>query len=305
MRVAIIDTGTNTFQLLIIEKEGSSFTEVFSTKQPVKLGEAGITSKIISDAAFEHGLNVLKEFKTLCDQHQAPKIIAIGTAALRNATNATAFIDKVKSETGIEIIIISGDVEAELIWNGVKQSVDLKEDKSLLMDIGGGSVEFIIANAEKVFWKQSFDIGGALLLEKFQPSDPVTTDTIKTLETFFDKELLTLYQACQLNMPVQLIGSSGTFDTFTDLIHAQYELPTIPGTTFFEYDMEHYRQVHDQLLKSTHDERLAMKGMTAFRADMIVIASILLTFVLRKLGIKKLTASTYAVKEGILYKLLG
>jgi exopolyphosphatase / guanosine-5'-triphosphate,3'-diphosphate pyrophosphatase len=305
MRLAIIDTGTNTFHLLIVEQNGNSYIELYKTKEGVKLGEAGITTNVISPAAFERGINVFKEFKRKCEIHGATKIFALGTAALRNASNASEFIEKVKKETGIELIVISGEIEAELIWNGVRHSMKMGLDKSLIMDIGGGSVEFIICNEEEIFWKQSFDIGAALLLEKFKPSDPISTDDIQKLETFFGEELKLLFHSCGVNLPKQLIGSSGSFDTFTEMIvHKYHNIETLNGLTEFTFNIDEYKAIHQQLLASTHDERIAMPGMIAMRADMIVVASILLSYVKRNTNIKQIKSSTYSLKEGILFKLI-
>lgn len=305
MRFAIIDTGTNTFHLLIAERTEAGFDEIYKTKVGVKLGEAGITSNIISAEAFERGINTFKEFKQQCDSYHIEKIIATGTAALRNASNTNEFVQKVKEETGIEMIIISGNLEAELIWNGVRNSMKMGSELSLIMDIGGGSVEFIIANEDAIIWKRSFDIGGALLLEKFKPSDPVTEADIERLEKFFDEELKWMIQACQLLNSVQLIGSAGSFDTFTELIaHQFYNIDDIKNTTEFKIEIDDYKTIHKQLITSTHAQRLAMKGMIAMRADMIVVASILLNYVLRKLNIRDLKSSTYSLKEGVLYKCL-
>ncbi|MEO8146806.1 MAG: phosphatase [Bacteroidia bacterium] len=306
MRFAIIDTGTNTFHLLIVERTETGFKEIYKTQEGVKLGESGISDNVISEQAFERGINTFKEFKHQCDIHNTTKIVAIGTAALRNASNANELVQKVKDETGIEMIIISGNLEAELIWNGVRHAMNLGAETSLIMDIGGGSVEFIIADENHIYWKSSFDIGGALLLEKFKPADPVSNDDINNLKTLFEKELKWMMQVCGIFKPVQLIGSAGSFDTFTEMIvHQFYNIDDIKNTTEYKFNLADYNAIHQQLITSTHAQRLEMKGMLAMRADMIVVASILLNFVLRKLNFKEIKSSTYALKEGILYKSLS
>lgn len=303
MRIAIIDTGTNTFHLLIVEKADTGFKKVFKIKESVKLGEDGITSNVISEKPFLRGINAFKKFKRFCDIHQVQKIIATGTAALRIADNAGDFLAKVKQETGIEIQIISGDEEAQLIWNGVRHALNMGLNKSIIIDIGGGSVEFIIANEAQVFWKQSFNIGAALCIEKFKPNDPITAADINAVESYLNETLKDLFEACKLFLPQAIIGSSGSFDTFAELIVYQfYDFDILRDKTTYTYKLEDYFTIHNQLINATLEKRLLMKGMLPMRADMIVMASVLLNYFIRKLEISEMKLSTYALKEGMMYK---
>lgn len=306
MRFAIIDTGTNTFHLLIVERIENGFKKIFKIQISVKLGEDGITTNTISALPFERGINTFKKFKRICDEHNTTIIFATGTAALRRATNALEFIKKVKGATDIDLKIISGEEEATLIWNGVRHALNMGLHKSLIVDIGGGSVEFIVANEAQIFWKHSYDIGAALLLEKFNPTDPVTAEEISSIENFIDNQLRLLVEACKLHEPKTLIGSSGSFDTFAELIVYQfYNFDLLRDKTTYSFNMSDYEKIHQQLIHSTHEQRLQMKGMIPMRADMIVVASILLTFVLRKLNIDEMKLSTYALKEGVMYNMIS
>ncbi|MFA6945692.1 MAG: exopolyphosphatase, partial [Pedobacter sp.] len=114
--------------------------------------------------------------------YHVKQIRAVATSALRTASNGEEFLAKVSSETGIEAEIIGGDREAALIYQGVHGAINMTEEKCLIMDIGGGSVEFIICNKEKIFWKMSYDIGVARLIEHFFNSDPISETDIKKLK---------------------------------------------------------------------------------------------------------------------------
>ena len=302
MRIAIIDCGTNTFHLLIVEKStGSIFKELFKTKSNVKLGENGITSGYISKEPFHRGIEALKSFKRIIDNFQVIEVIAFATAAIRNAGNAKDFIYAANEEAGISIEVISGDKEAELIYRGVRKAVDLGDNKSLIMDIGGGSSEFIIANSSSIFWKKSFKLGASLLLEKFRPSDPIQEQEIKSMYDYFVDYLSPLMQACQEFQPKTLIGSSGSFETFSEMIWKKSSSVNYPeDQTSYLFKFSDYINLHQELVRSTLAERRAMKGLVHMRIEMIVIASLLLTFVLEKTGIMEMKLSTYALKEGIL-----
>ena len=306
MHIAIIDCGTNTFHLLIVNIiTKNHFKKLYKTKSVVKLGEAGITKQFISEAPFDRGIIALKRFAEKMAEYKVEKTYAYATAAVRKAKNGNDFIAETKKQTGITLQLITGNREAELIYFGVREAVQLDKSKFLVMDIGGGSVEFIICNQQKIFWKQSFEIGAALLLEKIKPSDPITSNQIKELYTHLQKILSPLFIACSKFKPVTLIGSSGSFDTFAEMILNQKGKPSLGKKISYEFNLEDYINIHQQLIKSTTEQRMKMNGLIKMRVDMIVLASLLLTFVLDKTKIKQMTLSAYALKEGILAEIMN
>ena len=190
MRIAVIDLGTNTFNLFIAEiNSDKSYTNLYQTKLSVKLGEGGIDKGFIAPVPFQRGIDTINIYKETISKYNVEKVFAYATSAIRTASNGKEFIDKVKEETGYEVEIISGDKEAELIYYGVRSAVVLTDSLSLIIDIGGGSTEFIIANKEKIYWKQSFLLGASRLLEKFKPSDPITDKELQQIINYFKIQL--------------------------------------------------------------------------------------------------------------------
>ena len=172
---AVIDLGTNTFNILIARIEDNFFEILWSGKEGVSLGMGGINEKIIAPDAFQRGLETMERFKQFCDDWKVVQINAIGTSALRDAVNSLDFIEKVKKLTGIEIKIISGEIEAELIYKGVNLTYKFKEP-AMIMDIGGGSTEFIFADENGIFDLISLNIGVSRMYQEFQTSDPLTKE---------------------------------------------------------------------------------------------------------------------------------
>ena len=156
MRVAIIDLGTNTFHLLIADvmKDGT-YKKIFVTRAVVKLGKGGIDKNIIADVPFMKGVNVVCHFNDLIKKYNVNKTFAFATSAIRSAKNGKEFTRKVIDKTGISLKVINGDEEATLIYLGVRQCVNLGNKPTLIIDIGGGSTECIIADNKKIFWKIS------------------------------------------------------------------------------------------------------------------------------------------------------
>ncbi len=202
--------------------------------------------------------------------------------------------------------IIPGEREAELIYKGVRQSLRLSDRKVLILDIGGGSNEFIIADDQKIYWKYSFDLGMARLLEKFEPSDPITGEEIARIEDYLDENLQPLFKAAEEFHPEELVGASGSFETFSTLL--AYQIPgryQLNGDHAREIRIDDYSELHERLIRSTADERMKMEGMEPVRVDMIVLATIFVNFTIRKCGIRKIIQSDFALKEGVVAEILN
>lgn len=307
MKIAILDLGTNTFNLVIAQLQNAcTFSIFYNDKISVKLGEGGINSNYILKAPFERGINAIQKHLTTCRKYQIDTIYAFATSAIRSSSNGLAFVKEVKEKFGLEIQVIDGNREAELIYEGVRLGLELNANKSLIMDIGGGSTEFIIASSNEIFWKHSFNLGAARLLEKFKPADPILKQEVESLELYFDEELSALDFALAKYQATELIGSSGSFDTFAEIITNQLYLPIdLEKNSVYEFNLNDFFQIHQQLIKSTKEERSNTPGIIEMRVDMIVVSSIFTNYILKKYALTKMRLSTYALKEGVIAELMN
>jgi exopolyphosphatase / guanosine-5'-triphosphate,3'-diphosphate pyrophosphatase len=304
---AIIDLGTNTFQLLIIEQTGERFQTIHEESYPAKIGKGGISSGIITEEGIQRGIAGLKYFQQIFDKEgiTSENILATATSAVRNAKNGNEFCERILVETGIKINVISGEKEATLIYEGVKLGMEIGSGTSMIMDIGGGSVEFIICNASKIFWKQSFEIGGQRLIDKFMTTDPISPRSVQALKNYLDEQLLSLTNAVHQYAPVCVIGSAGSFETLVDMYFMK-NLGHLPPTEQVSFDLS-IAEFHDSFLKLVslnREERMALPGMIELRVDMIVVGVCLIDFILKQYDIQRIRVSNYALKEGILANLL-
>jgi exopolyphosphatase / guanosine-5'-triphosphate,3'-diphosphate pyrophosphatase len=302
-RIAIIDLGTNTFHLLIAERDKHGFSFIYRERLAVRIGQRGINTNRIQPDAVERAVRALSSFKTTIDQHDAVQTIAFGTSALRNANNADEVVGIFREQTGINVTIISGEKEAELIFKGVQSALTLGNEKSLVMDIGGGSVEFIIGNEEQIFWKHSFEIGAQRLLERFQKHDPILPSEIEQLNAYFASELESLFTALFTFTPTTLVGSSGTFDTLSDIFCLKYGLPKGSNDSETPLTLKGFAEVFKELLVKDRAGRMQIPGMLEMRVDMIVVACCLIDFLISRYAFSAVRVSTYALKEGILHSL--
>ncbi len=302
MRIAVIDMGTNTFHLLLAEVVGSTYQVLYRDRVAVKIGQGGITEGIINPSAIERALTTLKAFKSKIDEFGIDKTYTTATSAMRSARNGVDVANRIYKETGIEVRIISGDEEAEAIYFGVNKALDLGQNPSLIMDVGGGSIEFIIANKFEIFWKQSFEMGGQRLLDKFHRTDPITEKELNLLNDFIEKNLNPLIQACRTFKPKTLVGSSGTFDTLSDIYRINEGITIDKDATELPLTVEGFKNIYNQLISLKREERLQIPGMIEMRVDMIVVAGALVHFILEKISLDTIRVSSYALKEGILMK---
>lgn len=307
MTFAVIDLGTNTFNLLIAESlPDQSFRKIFNTKIPVKLGESTINSGFISEAPFQRGIQAMKDYKKWIDEYKAEEVLAFATSAVRGASNGLDFVKAILEQTGIRVNVIEGDEEAELIYYGNRMAVDMGEHISLIMDIGGGSNEYILANQHQIFWKGSFKLGAARLLQKFNPSNPMTEDEIQHLKTYLTQEMQALFEAVKLFPPQELIGSSGAFDSVVDMIAGKHNDDNEPDSkTEEDMDMHQYLEISKIIRHSTTEERKQMKGLIAMRVDMIVVSCLLIDFTLESFHLDKIRVSSFSLKEGVIARKLG
>ncbi len=300
MRVAVVDMGTNTFHLMIVDIREGGFSFVYRERNPVKIGANGINEGRISDEAAGRAIEAILHFKSVIDEHGVHEVRATATSAIRNARNGRDLTQRIYELTGIEVRIISGLEEAELIYFGVQQALDIGDQPSLVMDIGGGSIEFIIGTSDNVLWKQSFEIGGQRLLERFHRNDPITDIEIHSLNHYLDSELQELVSMAEKYRPTTLIGSSGTFDTLSDIYLQSIEGTKPEGDTEYPLTYEAFQDIYAQLTVKARQERLAIPGMIAMRVDMIVVAVVLVRYVLERLALRDIRVSAYALKEGVL-----
>lgn len=295
MKVAILDMGTNVFNLLITDVSEDGYEILQVLKVPSKIGEGGITKGILTQTAFDSARAAIGELSSAINEMGGVESFrGIATSAVRDAANSAEFLSMVNREFGIEAEAISGNREAELIYKGVRESMLLYNERFLIMDIGGGSNEFIIADKNQIYWKRSYNMGVVRLREMFPPSDPISEKELTHLERYYDQNMSDLWEAVGQYRPTLLIGCSGSFDTLRELIYTEDD-GTVPS---MEIEKEKFIQLHRKLLKSVREERAAMPGMSPIRVDYIVIGSILVNLVIEKTAITDIHQSSYSLKEG-------
>ncbi len=326
-KFAILDLGTNVFNLLVSECSGGGLRFVEVMKEPSMIGAAGLADGYIKPVAFERAAAALRKLKKRIDEYSAAEgvrlpVFAFATSAFRDAVNGMELAEYLRVETGIKVNVISGDEEARFVFAGVRLSNpllfgDLSVNK-LIMDIGGGSVEFIVTDGEKILWERSFPLGVARLRENFDYDDPMPDTVLGQVTEFINRELQPLWDILKIYSPRILIGSSGSYDTFRDMIYlkkfsdiarAGYGREASAGEvsafleklrkrTSADIAFSDFDALYKVLLKSTGEERLAMPGMSKVREKFIVLGALISRIVIERSAVTEMWQSTYSLREG-------
>lgn len=301
--VGVMDLGTNTFHLLVGRGSQVGFEIVHRERKAVKLGKGGINNSEILPEAVDRALSCMVAFRKKLDELGVSRFRAIGTSALRSAANSKEVIHLIRQSTGIDVEVITGDQEATFIYHGIRAALPLGPSPSLIVDIGGGSVEFILANDTSVYWQVSLDIGAQRLLEKFHRHDPMTPEEYIALMEHYDAALPPVLDTVKRWAPTTLVGSSGTFDTLSEIYCLSVGLPYVASAPETPLTPEAFRIIHRELLTRNRDDRMKIPGMIEMRVEMIVVASCLIHYLLGKFVFDRMRVSSYSLKEGVLAKL--
>lgn len=301
--VAVIDCGTNTFNLLIASiGKNNKWYPVYQNSMPVKLTPQG-SSKNLAIERMARGIDVLKSYQENIVNFSVDETLAFATSAIRSAPNGDLFVQSVRDHTGIIIQVIDGEREAELIFKGVGQAVDFQEQPFLIMDIGGGSTEFIITNNEGVLWKKSYLLGSSHLHNKFRPKDPISDENVLELKKHYKECLPSLMIEVEKHKPQTLIGTSGSFDTLISIINFNYNQYSLKEKNN-KIPIPLFSEINYKLNEKTLEERLKIPGLIPMRAEIIGLATILTDYILNVTGINKLLQTSFALKEGVMSEFL-
>ena len=304
---SVVDLGTNTFQLLVAQPQANfpGINILYQAQVPVTLGKGAMETGEIQPDALQRAFHALNDFKSKALEFgsQESRIMCIGTSILRRATNAHALIAHIES-MGMGVQIISGLEEAELIHLGIVHSLPQPWTKrSLVMDIGGGSVEFILFEGSTVHFKISLEVGGLRLLSLFQKNGLYDKAVNADLKAFIEKELAPVLQACGQFRPEVLIGAAGAFETIWDLEHAEEVDLRIPPSS--RLDLNQFYAQKLMVEQCAYEDRKQIPGMKAFRAGILPYANALIAMVLAKSGISELWVSSFSLKEGYWFSQQG
>ncbi len=300
-RLAIIDMGSNTFNLLVADVEQQTILPVFTEKIPVLLGRGMNSSRHIGLEAAKRALQAVETLQKKALALHSSQCFALATAAMREAENGAELARHWTTQTGCPIRIISGEQEAELIARGVQAQVPWDSFRSaLIMDIGGGSTECIAIADGKIQKLWSFKAGAVRMLETWQGSDPAHASELQSLDQLHQARFAPLLNHHFPQKPELLLGSSGFFDTLAELDFQSQAADQNRGQEPYPMDLAQFMDWTTRIQKSSLQERLTWPGMPEFRAPYAVVSARQTAFLMQHFQIPRLLCVRYSLKEGAL-----
>lgn len=295
---AVIDLGTNTFNLAVGEILHGRLFLHHTAMRVVLLKKEGLPNGDISEAAWQRASLAVKELMEEARAAGATQVQAVGTSALRNAVQASAWIAEIQHTFGMQLQLVSGTEEARLIWQGVAAARALEKD-ALLVDIGGGSVEFVHANQQQIHWLQSIEMGMARVQQALPWSDPILTHEVIAVRAWLQERLAPVLQHARNQNISRLVGAAGAFDT----LYSLHSGDLTPATLAFVPREEVLQWTH-RLLTLSRAERTAMPAMPPLRVDMQLYAMLLMEQLLLALpAVEGITTTSWSLREGKLLEL--
>jgi exopolyphosphatase / guanosine-5'-triphosphate,3'-diphosphate pyrophosphatase len=306
LRLAAIDVGSNSIHMIVAQADADGgISTLWRLKEPVGLGRLSFPSRKLSADAMDRAVSVLERFQKAAQQRQAEKIIAVATSAIREAENGGDLIERIRQQLGLHVRVVSAREEARLIYIAVRHAIPLRSQPHLMIDIGGGSVEFIVGDSKNASLLESRKLGAARMTAQFVKSDPISKEDHDALVNHYREELEPLFKQIEQLGPVKAIGTSGTLENLATMCGSEpgengkaTEHPQVIERNRFE-------RLLAELLESRSKDRARIRGLDDQRKDQIVAGAILVGEIFRRLKFKRIELCPSALREGILLDYLS
>lgn len=300
MKIGTIDIGTNSMRLLIADYKNNKIENRKKYINITRIGQGVDDKGYITEEALERNLNALKEFADKCIEEKCEKVYCMGTSALRDSKNGQDFVDRAKELTNIDVKIICGEEESNLGFMGVLEGAG--GDKSnyiLVLDIGGGSTEFIVGNEDGIKFCKSENVGALRMTEKFITTDPISDEEFNKMSDFIEKTISSTLDKIKGMHVSKLVGIGGAITSLSAMNQQLevYSMEKVHNSVVTKKDLE---KILQNLKKMTLSDKKTIKGLQPKRADIITAGVKILHIVMEKLEIEKIMISEYDNLEGLI-----
>ena len=294
-KLAIIDLGTNTFHLLLVESSKCKigFEVLYRERHYVQLAEGGIDT--ISDSSMQRAKSAIDAFQNVLSNYKDIELVIVGTEALRVATNGNLINIYIKEHLSSVLHIISGNREAELIFKGNKLIVSADHTPYLIMDIGGGSTEFILVDDNHIILSNSYPLGVTKIYNAFNDTDPISIQAISSIESHIENQLSDMTEVIKGYNLNCLIGASGSFEVLSEVLTGN-----IPQQELVNISLADFEKLSMKVISSSIDERRDIKGIPENRIKFIQVAFIMMRKIIDMYAPDQIGVSPFAIKEGLI-----
>ncbi|MBV9487825.1 MAG: Ppx/GppA family phosphatase [Frankiaceae bacterium] len=301
-RVAALDCGTNSLRLLVADVEGSSLADVVRRMEVVRLGEGVDRTGRLADAALDRTFRVLDEYAEIIRSSAVDAIRMVATSASRDASNRDEFVAGVVQRLGVEPEVISGEEEAALSFDGATRELGDSDliAPYLVVDIGGGSTEFVLGETSGLRAARSVDVGCVRMTERHLRDDPPTGEQVAAAKADVEAAIDQAAEMVPIGDAKTLVGLAGSVTTVVALA---LRLPEYDPVQIHHarISAEQVSAVTADLLASTRETRAGMSVMHPGRVDVIGGGALVLDTIMKRCGFDEVVASEHDILDGIAY----
>jgi len=296
-RVAAIDIGTNSIHMIVAELRKRDYRVVDKEKEMVQLGLGSLDGAPLANDAMQRAIGALVKMVEVARGWDVKEIIAVATSAVREAPNRREFIKRARDEAGIRVRVISGEEEADYIYRAVRSAVDLDGSTALCVDVGGGSVEFIVGTSSEIYFTASEPLGALRLAQRFRLDDRPASPDVNACREFVAQHLRRIDKRIRPIGVDYAIGTSGTIQALATLAARGEQQSTSALRTLKREAVEELVRTMSAMSAKDRVEKL---GLDEKRARNIVAGALVVCEVLSMLDVGSLLACPVAIREGII-----
>ncbi|HEY7399784.1 MAG TPA: Ppx/GppA phosphatase family protein [Actinomycetota bacterium] len=300
MRFAVLDLGSTSFQLLVTEASiDGSLTHVLRDRVILNLGSTLAAEGHIPEAEAARAGRVVRRFRDIAERAGARTILPIATSALRDAANRPELATQLQEAAGVPIRFIDGIEEGRLVFEGIRASVGLGPGSTLALDLGGGSLEVVVGDSSGMRWAESFPLGAARLTTAIARHDPMSRGERREVKALVVELLQPLAETVARLGPVRCVAAGGTTGALARLLAAKRWSPVPASLNQATIELADLRALSRVLCDASFEERLAMTGMDARRADLLHVGSVVLVAAASTFGVRRIVHSEWGLREGV------
>ena len=298
MKIGTIDIGTNSMRLLIADYNNGKIENRKKYVNTTRIGQGVDKEGYIREEVLQRNINALEEFANICKVEECQAIYCMGTSALRDSKNGNVFVNRAKQKTNINVEIISGNEESNLGFMGVLEGLDTDE-QILVIDIGGGSTEFIVGDIEGIKFAKSENVGALRMTEKFLAKDPIDANEFSNMSKFIYSEIKDTIDYIKSKQIKKIVGIGGTI-TSLSAMNQELEVYSMEKIHNSEVSIKNIKDILQNLKQMTLNDKKTLKGLQPKRADIITAGVEILNIIMENLEIEKIIVSEYDNLEGLM-----
>ena len=305
LRIAAVDIGSNSIHMVLaaVNRQLRSFSVLLTEKASVRLGERDPETGELTGEAMDRAMLALNHYRQLAESHGAQAVVGAATSAVREAGNGRKFLNLVERKLGFQVDLVDGREEARLIYLGVLSAMDFADVPHLILDIGGGSTELILADRHDTRSLNSLRVGAVRLAQDFGSQGPLKPERLQFLKTFIrgmlEPTVTKVRQRIAAEESPVLVCTSGTAMAIGSLLALRLGT-TVQNLNGLHFGLDHLQELMKELVKLDVKQRRQLPGLSERRADIIVTGGLILETAMELLNVQEMVLCKRALREGLI-----